>query len=205
MYIDGLLFLIWQHLLGLLSIGPCTALVIRTSLYDRISGLKTVLGATLGSFSIKTISVLGFAVLMMQNPNLFAIFKLLGGGYLIYLGILSIIRSFKEFGTKATIRLENNKENPFIAGYFMSMSNPLSSIRFIALFSTAISSDISLFAQISYLLILALISLVFYGMMALFFSTHKIQDFLNKYRFVLSFILGCTLIYWGSKIFLVAI
>lgn len=59
MYLSGLIFLVTQHIIGLLAIGPCTALVIRNSLYSRTQGLHTVFGATLGSFSIKTLSILG--------------------------------------------------------------------------------------------------------------------------------------------------
>src|ERR1700722_15170799 len=96
-YVTGLAFLVTQHVIGLLAPGPCTALVIRNSLYSRIQGIRTVMGATLGSFSIKTLSVLGLALLLMHSPELFQAFKIAGGMYLVFLGAQSLWRAYKEF------------------------------------------------------------------------------------------------------------
>jgi threonine/homoserine/homoserine lactone efflux protein len=200
LYFSGLIFLVAQHILGLLSIGPCTALVIRNSLYNRWVGLRTVFGATLGSFSIKSLSVCGLALLMTHNPNLFEVFKVAGGGYLVLLGIQSLVRAYKEFHSRLVIGSMTYKGSPFISGYLMSLSNPMSSIRFIALFATVVNVDTPVLVQFSYLIALAVISLIFYGLMALFFSTQAIQETMNKYRYGLSAFLGGTLIYWGVKI-----
>jgi hypothetical protein len=76
----------------------------------------------------------------------------------------------------------------------------MSSVRFIALFATAITVEMPLLLQLSYLLVLAVISFTFYLCMALFFSTTTIQEKMSKYRYVLSLILGGSLIYWGAKV-----
>jgi threonine/homoserine/homoserine lactone efflux protein len=125
-YISGLIFLATQHVVGLLAPGPCTALVIRNSIYSRIQGIRTVAGATLGSFSIKTLSVLGLALLLMHSPELFQAFKMAGGGFLIFLGGQSLWRAYGEFNARSD-GLENKdvkkiKGKPFISGYFMSMA-----------------------------------------------------------------------------------
>lgn len=203
-YLAGLIFLVTQHVIGLVAPGPCTALVIRNSLYSRLQGIRTVLGATLGSFSIKTLSVLGLAVLLTHSPGLFHIFKVAGGAYLIFLGGYSFWRAYSEFCTRSTIVIDSGNKKiigtPFTAGYFMSMANPMSSVRFIALFSTAITLEMPLLLQLSYLVVLAVISLTFYLCVSLFFSTTTIQENMNKYRYLLSALLGGTLIYWGVKI-----
>lgn len=203
-YLAGLIFLVTQHVMGLLAPGPCTALVIRNSIYSRIQGLRTVAGATLGSFSIKTLSVLGLALLLMHSPHLFQAFKVAGGAFLIFLGGQSLWRAYGEFymgsnGLKTT-EMEKVQGTPFISGYLMSIANPMSSVRFIALFATAITVEMPLLLQLSYLVVLAIISFTFYLCMALFFSTTTIQKKMANYRYILSAILGCTLIYWGIKI-----
>lgn len=205
MYLDGLIFLITQHVIGLLSIGPCTALVIRNSISSRTEGLYTVFGATLGSFSIKTLSVLGLSLLLMHSPNLLEAFKIAGACFLIYLGVKSLWSAYKEFQVRkndSSLFLQdiNVKKTPFISGYLMSMANPMSSVRFIAIFSTAITSDTPFVFQISYLAVLAIISLLFYSLMALFFSTEAIQKNMIRFRYILSATLGATLIFWGVKI-----
>ena len=203
-YLSGLIFLVTQHVIGLLAPGPCTALVIRNSIYSRIQGLRTVFGATLGSFSIKTLSVLGLALLLMHSPELFQVFKVAGGMYLVFLGGRSLWGAYKEFYMLSnTVNGSENKQikgTPFISGYLMSMANPMSSVRFVAIFSTAITLEMPLLLQLSYLVFLAVISFTFYLCMALFFSTTTIQEKMVRYRYILSTILGGSLIYWGIKV-----
>lgn len=215
-YLSGLIFLVTQHVIGLLAPGPCTALVIRNSIYSRIQGLRTVFGAVLGSFSIKTLSVLGLALLLMHSPVLFQIFKVGGGLFLIYLGGRALWSAYKDFymipatveGTEAVPGAEiargaetvQSQGAPFISGYLMSMANPMSSVRFVALFSTAITVEMSLLLQLSYLFVLAAISLAFYVCVALFFSTSVIQETMTRYRYLLNTVLGGSLMYWGVKV-----
>jgi len=206
MYLSGLIFLITQHVIGLLAIGPCTALVIRTSLASRTNGLETVFGAVVGSFTIKTLSVLGLACILAHYPALFYSFKIVGAAYLVWLGLTCFINAYKTCTMPKDVKItvgndESFKRSPFWAGFFISMTNPLSSVRFIAIFSTVITADMTLFLQLSYLIVLAAISLVFYVCIALFFSTGKIQEVITRYRHVLDIILGSTLLYWGLKIF----
>lgn len=205
-YLSGLIFLVTQHVIGLFSMGPCTALVLRTSLASREKGLKLVYGAVFGSFSIKTLSVLGLALVLTQYPPLFHCFKIVGAAYLVWLGLMCFINAYKTFTMPKNVEItvgndESFKRSPFWAGYWMSMANPLSSVRFIALFSTAITVDMPLLLQLSYLVVLAAISLVFYVCVSLFFSHSKIQNIMAKYRHILDMILGSTLMYWGLKIF----
>lgn len=202
-YLSGLIFLVTQHVIGLLAPGPCTALVIRNSIYSRLQGMWTVFGATLGSFSIKTLSVLGLTLLLMHSPMLFQAFKVGGGLFLIYLGGRSLWSAYKDFyKTPAAQEVATpvTKGAPFISGYLMSMANPMSSVRFVALFSTAITLEMPLLLQLSYLLVLAVISFTFYLCMALFFSTSTIQEKMTRYRYVLNVVLGGSLIYWGIKV-----
>jgi threonine/homoserine/homoserine lactone efflux protein len=203
-YLSGLIFLVTQHVIGLLAPGPCTALVIRNSIYSRLQGIWTVVGATLGSFSIKTLSVLGLALLLMHSPMLFQAFKVGGGLFLIYLGVRSLWSAYKEFYRAPAMvqgaETSKVKGAPFISGYLMSMANPMSSVRFVALFSTAITLEMPLLLQLSYLLVLAVISFTFYLCMALFFSTSTIQETMTRYRYLLNIVLGGSLIYWGIKV-----
>jgi Putative threonine efflux protein len=202
-YLSGLIFLITQHVVGLLAPGPCTALVIRNSIYSRLQGIWTVFGATLGSFSVKTFSVLGLALLLMHTPTLFQALKVCGGFFLVYLGARSLWDAYQDFyKTDLVVQREGtaHKRAPFLAGYFMSLANPMSSVRFVALFSTVVTLETPLFHQFSYLFVLAIISFAFYLCMALFFSTSTIQEKMTQYRYILNLVLGVSLIYWGVKV-----
>jgi threonine/homoserine/homoserine lactone efflux protein len=203
MYLEGLIFLSMNHIIGLLSPGPCMAMVVKNSLYSRENGMMTVVGATLGSFTIKTISVLGLALILSQSPVLFDVFKICGGGYLIYLGGYSFVQAYKDYQNPPHLCAQTHSAltgKPFLSGYLMSLSNPMSSVRFLAIFSSAISAEMSLPLQLSYLIFLAIISFVYLTVISLFFSTSLIQEKMQRYRYILSSFFGITMVYWGSLV-----
>jgi threonine/homoserine/homoserine lactone efflux protein len=77
--------------------GPDTALVTRNALLaGRPAASFTTLGIALGSIVWAVASVLGIAVLLESSVIAFTLFKFLGGAYLVYLGLRSLIASFRD-------------------------------------------------------------------------------------------------------------
>ena len=68
--------------------GPTVMLVVSYALrHGRSSGWATVPGVTLGDFTAMTISMLGAGAIIAASATLFTILKIIGAGYLIWLGI----------------------------------------------------------------------------------------------------------------------
>jgi threonine/homoserine/homoserine lactone efflux protein len=68
--------------------GPTIMLVITYAIGEgRRSAWSTVAGVTLGDFTAMTASLLGLGALLTASAELFAVLKLLGAAYLVYLGI----------------------------------------------------------------------------------------------------------------------
>lgn len=68
--------------------GPTIVLVVGRALtYGKRSVVPLVAGVTLGDFTAMTLSLLGLGALMAASATLFMIFKWVGAGYLLYLGI----------------------------------------------------------------------------------------------------------------------
>ncbi len=77
--------------------GPDTALVTRNALLaGRRAASFTTLGIAAGSIVWALASVLGIAVLLESSVTAFTVFKFLGGAYLIYLGLRSLVASFRD-------------------------------------------------------------------------------------------------------------
>ena len=76
--------------------GPDTALIIRNALRagSRAASMSAV-GVGLGSAVWAAASVLGVAVLLESSDLAFTAFKLAGAAYLIYLGLRSIVGTFR--------------------------------------------------------------------------------------------------------------
>ena len=211
-YLSGLVFLVSLHALTVISPGPTMALVIRNSIFNRFQGIRTVFGACLGGFFVRACAILGMAVIIQETPWLFFCIKITGGGYLLVFGALSFKKSFFEFQcvkVPSLIPLEQRPvkrvTSPLLSGFLLNSVNPLSGIQFLVVYSTIMSSMMPLVLQLSYVVILALFSFVMLGAIALFFSTARVQEYLTKWSFILNFLIGCVMIYWGIKVFCVTL
>lgn len=74
--------------LGAISPGPSFLFVTRTSVaLSRRNGIAAALGMGLGACLITTLALVGVRAVIAQVEWLYVTFKLLGGAYLLYLGI----------------------------------------------------------------------------------------------------------------------
>lgn len=206
-YLSGLVFLISFQFLNTISPGPTMALVIRNSLYARKKGMETAFGVFLGSFFVKALSIFGLAILIEKTPWLLFLIQTLGGGYLLIVGMLSFQRAFYDLKLKhhSAYPLEKNpgleeKTSPLVSGFLVNTINPLNALGFLAIFSTAIDSFMPLTVQLSYVVILSLVSFAVFAVIAFFFSDARVQTCLSKYTCLLNFLTGLAMIYWGLAV-----
>jgi threonine/homoserine/homoserine lactone efflux protein len=83
--------------------GPDTALVIRNALGSgaRAASL-TALGVGIGSLAWAVAAALGVAFLLERSATAFTVLKLAGAGYLIYLGLRSLLGNSRPIGTSSS-------------------------------------------------------------------------------------------------------
>ncbi|MBB4038902.1 threonine/homoserine/homoserine lactone efflux protein [Microvirga flocculans] len=75
-------------LIGAISPGPSFVLVSRIAITaSRLAGLSAALGMGLGGATFGILALLGLSALLMRVEWLYLALKLMGGAYLIYLGI----------------------------------------------------------------------------------------------------------------------
>lgn len=107
---NELFLMIAITMLAVISPGPDFAMVTRNSYaFGRRSGLMAALGIACGVQVHVLYTVFGVAVIITQSPLLFMAMKLLGGGYLVYLGIKSFtntsVMTFADAGGSAPLSL----------------------------------------------------------------------------------------------------
>ena len=101
-----------MFILGATSPGPSLAVVLRnTMIGGRSRGLACAVGHGIG-FGFYAVSVVfGLVAIMDSNPNLFTLMQILGGLFLLYLGI-EIIRSEEK-----EIEHSDGKREGFVEGF----------------------------------------------------------------------------------------
>jgi threonine/homoserine/homoserine lactone efflux protein len=129
--------------IGAMSPGPSFVLVSRIAISrSRKAGFAAALGMGVGGVTFATLALLGLNALLMQVSWLYALLRIAGGLYLIYLGIRIWRGARDELGmdapsTPATTSATRN----FWFGLATQLSNPKTAIFYGSIFAALLPSS----------------------------------------------------------------
>ena len=178
-----------MFILGATSPGPSLAVVLRnTMIGGRSRGLACAVGHGIG-FGFYAVSVVfGLVVIMENNPDVFTLMQIIGGLFLLYLGI-GMIRS------EATVIVQSEgKREGFFEGFFIAFLNPKIAVFFLSLFSQFLSSEQSFIIHLGMATLAGVIDTVAYVLMVSLASTQIMLKFLSTYKTSVEFCFGLLLI-----------
>ena len=128
---------IWSafaHLIALTSPGPDTAIVIRqVSIHGRNEGIKTAIGIGFGILVHCILAISGISLLILANDLYKFIISLIGGIYILYLGV-TMYSSIKNEPSDNNNFL-NIKNNSFYIGLITNIFNVKAFLFFVSLFA----------------------------------------------------------------------
>ncbi|AKJ70172.1 lysine transporter LysE [Pandoraea thiooxydans] len=150
--------------------GPTILLVIGDSLANRgRSSWSTVAGVAAGDLTAMSLSLGGAGALLAASANAFTALKIVGGCYLVYLGLKSI------WGARHAHRaplaaVEKSPSQRFVAAWAVTSLNPKSIVFFVAFVPQFISPEGSFLMQavvflVTFVMLAALNAAVF-GLLA---------------------------------------
>jgi len=144
-----------------ISLTPGMCMTLAMSLGMSI-GLKRTFymmaGELVGVAIVALSSVAGVAAIMLKYPDIFMVFKYIGGGYLAYLGVQMWLSRGKMAVSTCTAQKSFTISNRALAaqGFITAIANPKGWAFFIALLPPFINKEYPLVPQISVLLIIIL-------------------------------------------------
>lgn len=188
-------------LVAVITPGPDFALTLRSSLaYSRRAGLFTAVGIGLGNTIHATYCLIGIGAIISQSILLFNAIKLLGAGYLIYLGLRSLQAKPVKADSFQDHRRIVSAFAAFRLGLLGNLLNPKATLFFLALFTQIVQPGTPLMAQAIYGGTVALQSLVWFVLVALFISQGWIKQLLIKVSHWLERMTGAVLILLGLRL-----
>ncbi len=128
-------------LLVAMSPGPAFIVVSQQALArSRSAGVATALGVSVGSVIWVLLVILGIAVLMTKAAWLYGLMRLIGGAYLIYLGV-QLWRGAREPLAEASRHdpLEHSLWRTFWRAILVQMLNPKAAVFFGSVFLTMLA------------------------------------------------------------------
>ena len=164
------------------SVTPGMCMTLAMSLGMSIGLKRTfymMMGELLGVAIVALSSVIGVATIMIKHPDIFTIFKYVGGLYLGYLGIQMWLSRGKMALLKTNSSITISNTSLALQGFITAIANPKGWAFFIALFPPFINQTQPLIPQISVLLFIIL-SLEFICLIVYASGGSTLRKFLQK-------------------------
>ncbi|WP_156290035.1 LysE family translocator [Oceanobacillus salinisoli] len=133
------LFLLTSLLMNITPGTDTMYIVNRSVSQGKKAGIYSVLGISTGALVHTFMAAVGLSVILTTSALLFTLIKLIGAGYLIYLGIRMFIQK------SSNVQLSNTNNLPlkkiYIQGFLTNVTNPKVALFFISFLPQFISGD----------------------------------------------------------------
>lgn len=188
-------------ILAVISPGADFAMVTRSSYAQgRKAGLAAALGIALGVQVHVLYTVLGIAVIISQSPALFLAMKVLGAGYLIYLG-------YKSLTNTTRIRLDGLGQDDSASlwmalrsGFLTNALNPKTMLFVVSAYTQVVQPSSPLAVDFAYGAFMSVAHWLWFSLVAVFFSSAALRKAMIERQVVVDRLIGVALIGLGLAV-----
>ncbi len=153
--------------------GPDFVAVVRSSMTKgTAAGLLTTLGVSIGLGLYATLSLLGLSAILVEYQWLAWTVRVLGGCYLIYLGVRLFFA--KPQPVDVTADAGKPRGNPLLFGFLVTLTNPKAVVLFTSVFATAVTETTPLWLMALMIALVVAASLIWYAIVSLFMSSSPV-------------------------------
>ncbi|MGO4623454.1 LysE family translocator [Ensifer sp. 2YAB10] len=192
-----LLAVVTITILAVISPGPDFAMVTRNSLLlSRRAGVLTALGIGAGVCIHVGYTILGVGLIIRQSIVLFSILKFGGAAYLVWLG-LKMLRAKPTEGPQDAAASELSDLGALRTGFLTNALNPKTTVFIVSLFMQVVEPTTPLIVQVGYGGFIAAAHVVWFALVALFFSTGIVRVRLFRLRHWIDRTFGALLVGFG--------
>ena len=195
------------HLLVAISPGPSFLLIVRNSLFfSRRIAVFTALGIAFGNLVHVFYSIVGIGYLVANSLLMFQILKILGAGYLLYLGILTLLQktspNFKKSETCQYFPISRLKA--IQVGFLTNILNPKVILFYLSIFSQIISPSTSVTLKMAYGLEMTTVAFIWCCFVAFFCTQNNVQNLLHKFLGIVQKFMGALFAIFGIKLLFIS-
>lgn len=204
-YINEFLTVAVIHLLAVASPGPDFAMVLRQSLSaGRTAAIWTSIGIGLGILVHVAYALLGLGLIISQSVQIFSLIKLVGAGYLLYIGWKSlraqpdhsvvtgsdVLTSQKKYTAAQALRI----------GFLTNVLNPKATLFFLSLFSVIIKPDTPQSVQLVYGLYMSIATGIWFCGLSFVLTQPAVQRGFSRFGYWAERCMGVVLIALGVRL-----
>ncbi|MFP3861338.1 LysE family translocator [Pseudomonas capeferrum] len=187
--------------LAVISPGADFAMVTRSSYAQgRKAGLAAAVGIALGVQVHVLYTVLGIAVIISQSPTLFLCMKVVGAGYLVYLG-------YKSLTNTARISLDGIDRHTGVSlaaalrtGFLTNALNPKTMLFVISAYTQVVQPGSPLALDFAYGAFMSFAHWLWFSLVAVFFSSTALRKAMIERQRLVDRVIGLALIGLGLAV-----
>ncbi|MEC6881295.1 LysE family translocator [Photobacterium piscicola] len=195
--------LIWM--LAVATPGANVLLTINAALnYERRVAVFSAFGVSCATLLWAFFGGSGLVLFLSHFPSLFGLMKLVGGSYLLYLGIRQIYltRKIKRIGedTENIQSISLSKQKVFSSAFITSILNPKTGFFVVSLFSISIPENMNSMLLLAIMLTMSLITLSWHLFLAFVFSHQSAKNVYARVSGQINYITGGLFAAFGVKV-----
>lgn len=200
-WFDVLSFLL-IFIFAIVSPGPNFIMVVNTSLTaPRRTALLTALGVAVGSGLFAVAGMVGLIVLVQTLPYFHEAAPLIGGGYLLWLGLKMLRYRVGVRGEKTPSEYPDLRSfEAFRVGLLTNLTNPKAWAFYLSLFTLVLSPHTSVWLKTLLVFLMFMISFGWYSAVVLIMTQNHFRDLFDKFQPVIQGVLGLLLIGFGLRL-----
>jgi len=190
--------------LTFLSPGPNLLVVVQSSLANgRRGGIAAGLGVALGDAIYAALGLLGMAALIAQSGEFFAVVKVCGGIYLLWLAWNLIARgSPHDFELIDAGAVRGKSSSLFMRGLLTDLANPQTVLFFASIFAVTLTPETPLWARLTSWLGIVLSSCLWRALLSFTFSRQRMRKLYARWQRMIEKIAGVALAGFGVRLLL---
>ena len=199
--LQGLLLITSIHLLAAASPGPDFVLVSQQTLSNgKKSGFMVSIGIALGLSVHILYSALGLAAVIANSITALWVIKIIGGCYLLYLGIQGIrAKPINKLAAQQKA-IKHSSLKAVSKGFLCNALNPKAPIYFVALFTVVLSPNLPTLHLFIYGVWMMALQLLWFSTVVLLLSRPSVNDKFQRLGHWIDRMLGSAMILMGLKI-----
>jgi threonine/homoserine/homoserine lactone efflux protein len=162
-------------LIGAISPGPSFVLVSRIAVTaSRLDGLAAALGMGVGGAIFATLALAGLTALLLQVEWLYFILKIVGGAYLVYLGVRMWLGASEPLGSSEPAGFQSRaRSRSFVVALLTHISNPKAAVFYASIFAALLPASPPTWLLLILPPSIFLIEAGWYAVVALLFSSKR--------------------------------
>ncbi len=200
---SGFIVVTIAHLLAAASPGPDFALVTRQALrHGRKAAIWTSLGISLGLSIHLLYSTAGLAAVVVHSAQGMILIKLLGGGYLLFLGVKGLWAkpAVTEALASEAGEVRGTGFRHLLTGFFCNVLNPKAPIYFLALFTVILSPDMPPGILAVYGVWIMFLQMAWFTLLSVLLANPRLRHYLLKRGHWVDRIFGATMLALGIRV-----